>query len=38
MIKGTNTEQLLGELMGKLNGQHHGKGGSMHYYSSKNSF
>lgn len=38
MIKGTTPTQLLGELMGKEIGQHHGVGGSMHFYNSENNF
>lgn len=38
MIRGTTVEGMLGELMGKANGQHHGVGGSMHFYDPAKSF
>lgn len=31
-------ESILGEITGKADGAHHGKGGSMHYYNKATNF
>lgn len=36
--RGYTVEQIIAEMMGKVTGATHGKGGSMHYYSHKNRF
>jgi len=38
LARGDTTYRILAEMMGKATGSSQGKGGSMHYYSSKNKF
>lgn len=38
MGRGATVRQILGEMMQKSSGSSQGKGGSMHYYNSKNGF
>ena len=38
LARGDTTYRILAEMMGKATGSHGGKGGSMHYYNSKNKF
>jgi len=37
-MRGFTVHEIIAEMMGKFTGASDGKGGSMHYYNSKNNF